>query len=128
LVKKYTRHLPWVIWLLLLSILSLTPGDRLPKVEFSLFELDKLIHFVFYFILVVLMNIGFQLKKDEPFNRLIVLNVIIGVLIGWSIEYLQGNYITNRCFEYSDITANSIGTIVGMLIYLKYPINNYKFW
>lgn len=123
-----TRHLPWVIWLLVLSILSLTPGDKLPEIKFSLFELDKLVHFTFYFILVVLMSIGFRLTKNEPFYKSIVLTIVIGIFIGWSIEFIQGGFIPNRQFDYLDIVANSLGTIVGMLIYMKYLINNYKFW
>lgn len=122
------RHLPWVIWLIVLSVLSLTPGNKLPEIEFDLFELDKLVHFSFYFTLVILMNIGFRIKKSEPFYKSIVLIVVIGVLIGWSIEYLQGNFITNRFFDYSDIIANGLGTIVGMLIYVNYLMNKYKFW
>jgi len=128
LAKSITRHLPWVIWLLILSILSLTPGENFPEIEFNLFELDKLIHFIFYFTLVVLMNIGFRLKKSEPFYKSIVWIVVIGIFIGWSIEYLQGNFITNRFFDYSDIIANSLGTVIGMLIYVKYLMNKYKFW
>ena len=122
------RHLPWVIWLIVLSVLSLTPGNKLPEIEFDLFELDKLVHFSFYFTLVILMNIGFRIKKSEPFYKSIVLIVVIGVLIGWSIENLQGNFITNRFFDYSDIIANGLGTIVGMLIYVNYLMNKYKFW
>jgi len=128
LVKSVTRHLPWVVWLLILSILSLIPGENLPEIEFNLFELDKLIHFIFYFILVILMNIGFRLKKSEPFYKSIVWIVVVGIFTGWSIEYLQGDFITNRFFDYSDIIANSLGTIVGMLIYVKYLMNKYKFW
>jgi VanZ family protein len=123
-----TRHLPWVIWLLVLSILSLTPGNKLPEIKFDLFELDKLIHFTFYFILVILMNIGFRLSKNEPFYKSIVLIIVIGILIGWSIEFVQGEFITNRQFDYLDIFANSLGTVVGMLIYVKYLITNYKLW
>ncbi len=74
------------------------------------------------------MSIGFRLKKSEPFYKSIVWIVVTGVFIGWSIEFVQGNYVTNRQFEYSDIIANSLGTVVGMLIYVKYLINNYKFW
>jgi len=128
LIKVFIGHLLWVVWLLILSILSLTPGDNLPDIEFHLFGLDKLIHFIFYFILVILMSIGFRLKKSEPFYKSIVWIVVTGVFIGWSIEFVQGNYVTNRQFEYSDIIANSLGTVVGMLIYVKYLINNYKFW
>lgn len=123
-----TRHLPWVIWLLVVSILSLTPGNKLPEVKFDLFELDKVVHFIFYFILVLLINIGFRLKKSKPFYKSIICIIVIGIFIGWSIEYIQGEFITNRQFEYSDIIANSLGILVGMLIYLKYLMNNYKFW
>jgi len=123
--NKYLRHLPWVIWFLILTILSLTPGKHLPEIKFEWFEIDKVIHFAFYFILVILMSIAFRLIKNEPFSKGIVLIVVIGILIGWSIEFIQGNYITNRYFDYSDIIANSLGTVVGMLIYVKYPIKNY---
>ena len=126
--KSIVRHLPWATWLLILSILSLTPGENLPEFKLQLFELDKLIHFIFYFILVLLMSIGFRLKKNEPFYKSSVWIVGIGIFIGWSIEYLQGNYITNRYFDYLDIIANSLGTIVGMIVYVKYLITNYKFW
>lgn len=126
--NSVTRHFPWASWLLTLSVLSLTPGKHLPELNFDLFELDKLIHFIFYFILAILMRIGFRFKKNEPFSKSSVWITVIGVLIGWSIEYIQGNYVTNRYFDYADILANSLGTIVGVLFYTWYLKKNYKFW
>jgi len=123
--KTFTRHLPWSIWLCILLVLSLLPGDKLPEIEFSLFRLDIFVHLIFYSILTFLMLIGFKIKKNEPFFKSIVLIVMTTVVIGFSIELLQGNFIANRYFSYADILANSIGTVLGLVIFIKFYAKNY---
>ena len=116
------RHFLWIAWLLLLIILSLTPGNNLPDFSFELFEIDKLVHFTFYFMLMILMNLGFRTKKNEPYLKSIVLIGVIGLFIGWSIEYIQGEFILNRYFDYFDIVANSIGIVSGIIFYYKVSV------
>lgn len=113
---------------MILLVLSLTPGDRLPKIEFTLFEIDKVIHFLFYFILALLMGFGFYSKKNEPFIKRIVVIIATGISTGSIIEVIQGNFIKNRFFDVFDIIANSIGTIIGFLLIEIIRKNKLKLW
>lgn len=113
---------------MIILVLSLTPGNKLPEIKFTLFEIDKIVHFLFYFILALLMSFGFYSKKNEPFYKRVVVIIAIGISIGGLVEILQGNFIPNRCFDFFDIFANSSGTIAGYVIFEKYCINKLKTW
>ena len=51
----------------------------------SLFQLDKIIHLLLYFVFVQLWALN--LKKEEKKNKIIIL--LIGIVYGVIIEYLQ---------------------------------------
>jgi len=107
------------------------PGDKLPEIKFTLFEIDKIVHFVLYFILVILMSFSFlenNSTKNEPFLKRIVLIIATGILIGSFIEIIQGSFIPNRAFDIFDIVANSIGTFIGMIFFVKIRLNKLKIW
>ena len=109
-------------------ILSLLPGDKLPAIDFTLFEIDKVVHFLFYFILAVLMYYPFFKIKNELIIKRIVFIVVTGILFGAFIEVIQGTLITNRAFDQLDILANSLGTIIGFIIIEKINLNKLKLW
>ena len=109
-------------------VLSFLPGDKFPDITFTLFEIDKIVHFLFYFVLALLMGTAFYYKKNEPFIKRIVIIVAIGISVGFFIEVIQGNFIKNRFFDFFDILANSIGTLVGFIIIEKIRINKLKHW
>lgn len=113
---------------MIILVLSLTPGDKLPEIEFTLFEVDKVVHFFFYFVLALLMGIGFYSKKNEPLLKKVVLIVASGISFGILIEVTQGTLIENRFFDIFDIIANGIGTAFGFIIFEKYRINKFKTW
>jgi VanZ family protein len=109
-------------------VLSLLPGDKLPKIEFNLFKIDTLVHFIFYATLSFLMGIAFIFNKNEPFKKWIVLIIATGILVGCFVEVIQGNFIQNRFFSFSDIIANTIGTVIGIIVFVKIRLNNVKLW
>lgn len=116
-------------------MLSFLPGDKLPEIKFTLFEIDKVVHFLLYFTLVILMSFSFlknknenNSKKNEPFLKRIVLIIATGIFIGSFIEVIQGNFIPNRAFDVFDILANSIGTFIGMIFFVKIRLNKLKIW
>lgn len=43
--------------------------------------------------------------------------ILVGISIGFVIELIQGNFIPKRYFDYTDIVANSFGTIFGTFLY-----------
>ena len=113
---------------MIIFVLSLTPGDKIPDIEFTLFEIDKVIHFFLYFMLALLMGFGFYSKKNEPFYKRVVVIIAIGISIGSLVEITQGTLILNRFFDVFDILANGIGTVTGFIIFEKYCINKLKLW
>ncbi len=128
--RNYKLHLPWVLCLGIILILSLTPGDQLPIVDFEWFKLDTAVHIMMYAVLSFLMLIGFFHQKNELLKIQSLLVCVSVVLIGLIIEFLQGNYIPKRYFSWEDVIANSIGTIIGFLIqlvYIKKELNLVRF-
>jgi len=88
----------------------------LPKVTWhSIISIDKVVHFIFYAVLSFLLLYGMR-KNNASFNGTLwafLLAIIFGVLI----ELIQGNFITNRNFDYYDIIANIIGSSAGVILF-----------
>jgi len=78
----------------------------------SLFQLDKIIHILLYFVFVQLWALN--LKKEEQKNKIIIL--LIGIGYGVIIEYLQITMNMGRNFEIGDMIANTIGCILGIVL------------
>ncbi len=109
--------MPWLVWLLAIFILSLLPGDQLPELKFDWFEIDTAVHIVMYFVLVFLMLVGFFKIKNELFPSQVLYIIVIGLIIGLAIEFIQGHFISNRFFSWKDVMANSIGGCAGYFIF-----------
>jgi VanZ family protein len=119
---KITRHLSEhnlfktiaVIWTLLIFYLCLNDASGLPTV--SIKNIDKIIHFVFYFVFVFL-----WIKSIKPISIYYFLMVVlIAIILGISIEFLQEKFTQNRVFDWYDIIANSLGAITSFIIVKSY--------
>ena len=113
-----------IIWLLLVLLLTLTPGENMPQtnVWHELLSFDKVAHFFMFATLVFLMIIG--LTKQYTFVKLrrdaVVISLSAGVIYGLLIEIIQF-LIPGRSFEFSDFAANFFGCFIGYgLFYLVY--------
>ncbi len=119
---KITRHLSGhnlfktiaVIWTLLIFYLCLNDASDLPIV--SIKNIDKIIHFVFYFVFVFL-----WIKSINPISiYYFLMVVIVAIILGISIEFLQEKFTQNRVFDWYDIIANSMGAITSFIIVIFY--------
>jgi VanZ family protein len=112
---KDKRLLPAVLWLVVVTVAILTPGNNLPKVPLFPFA-DKLVHFGVFAVLTFLWSrvgtIGEQgsLNRKKLLTNLLVFTIIFPILV----EYLQ-MYVPNRSFEIEDIIANLVGGIIGFI-------------
>lgn len=97
-------------------MLSFIPGNQLPELEWKLISVDTFAHLIMYSFLAFAMCLG-GLKKNLNLSKtslyLIILSV--GIAYGTFIELIQGFYIYQRYFDTTDILANTIGTIFGVL-------------
>ena len=110
-----------ILWAAAILILCLLPGKDLPSL--TLFEFDKIGHFIIYLLLVIMMYYGW--KKQNSF---LVLhhNTLIKILLitssyGFLVELLQELFTADRHFDIFDALANSTGAVGGSLLcmYLK---------
>jgi len=130
LVKSLKLHLPWIIWLIIIFILSLTPGNQLPDIEFDWFKIDTAVHIIMYLLLAFLILIGFFHQKNELSWQMGLCTIVATILTGLLIEFLQGSFIFQRYFSWGDFIANSAGTIAGYMtfkVYRKKELNLVRF-
>ena len=102
---------------LLIIILSLVPDPNLKIPEFNLIQVDKLIHLIVYFVML-LFWVKSNILKD---NNLKFKTLIIIFLISFSLEFLQGTTFIERNFELADLIANSFGIILSYGLFVLYP-------
>jgi VanZ family protein len=114
--NQKTYFLLALLWTCLVTVLSLitisSDVGRTIKIE----NKDKFVHFVFYFVFVIL---WFQFVKSYKLTnktKLIVLFSAIGY--GILMEICQGLFTTTRTADILDVLANSLGATVGLIIFL----------
>ena len=103
-----------IFWFLIIALLSLTPGDYIPPVEFKFISPSTIAHFGFYFIL----NYTLLGYLSTHKMMLFIYTFITCSLYGTLIEIVQGNLIPGRFYDINDIYLNSFGAIIGTIVYL----------
>ena len=96
-----------VIWFLAICITtvgSLTPSASLPELKAN----DKGLHFITYSILSFIPALTFG------WTRKVVLACLAMVVLGLGLEFGQ-LWIPGRSFETSDILANGLGVLIGLI-------------
>ncbi len=118
------RQLPWILWTLIIAVLSFTPGDQFPAYQFELVSIDTLAHLFMYFILAFLQLDGFKSFSIARKNKMNLSDmnlygwvILIGIGFGLMVELIQGNYIFRRYFDIYDLVANLFGTIFGVIMF-----------
>lgn len=89
------------------------PGRDLPKI--NLFQVDKLVHLIFYFVLCMLVYFSGirEWKRVQAPRKWLWSSVMIASFFGLGIEILQSNLNTGRYFDTFDVLANTIGALVA---------------
>ena len=110
--KKKILILALFFWLIGITTLSLVSMNGVsidaPK------NADKYVHFLFYFILTLLLilNLRFYSKVKFP----IVFSFFMAVIYGIIIEILQGQLTENRKPEVTDAIFNSLGSLTAVIL------------
>lgn len=111
-------YLPALVWLAIVTALSVTPGVPVPK--FNPLSIDKIGHAAAYALLTWLLLKGFKAYNRRDANARETL-VFFGLATGYGIlmEYVQGAFFPYRFFEVYDMLANSFGAMVAALLSWK---------
>ena len=81
-------------------------------------HMDKIVHFIFYFIMVVL---GFLALRNDfkhrfSLKKTLLWVVLFSIIYGIIIEVLQYTITVDRQGDILDALANSIGAFMGLLL------------
>ncbi len=81
-------------------------------------HIDKLVHFTFYFVLVVFgVKAAREIfKVNLELNKVLLYSVILACAYGIIIELLQYGFTVNRQGDIFDVLANSMGALAGMFV------------
>lgn len=110
---------PGISWALLILALCTftTPAFEVPSL-FDLIKPDKVAHFFFYAVYVILFQRSFStMPSGSVYSRnQFSIPLFSGIIYGALIEVYQGLLLPNRTADYVDVIANAIGAVIGWLI------------
>ncbi len=111
MMKNFYRILPLILYLGLIFFISSRPNLKPPGVDF--FLMDKMVHFVEYAILGVLLfdGIGRAIIRSN-FGSFVFL-LAVGSSVGALDEIFQ-SYIPGRMMSIFDYLADTIGVAAGL--------------
>jgi len=109
--------LPVILLCVAIFVQSALPSpEGLPPIPY----LDKILHFIGYFILGALFFRAFNhtLKKQRTLIQLIFYSILSATLYGISDEFHQ-YFVAVRQFDPMDILADFLGSVIGVILYSR---------
>ncbi len=116
LIKKISKRnyrLLAVGYTLWLTVISLTPLDGLDLPSFS--YADKIVHFFLYFFLMLLWLLAYPKWRHER-----VFFIILVILWGVAIEFIQEYFVPTRSGDVFDAIANTAGALTGLWVFYSW--------
>ena len=118
MVKKLTLTAFGVCYMLLLIIGSLSNSKDVTKLSIEL--QDKIIHFTAYALLCFVLFLMFESYK---IRNTLKYSILVSIVFGTVIEFLQAHLTSYRAFDIFDIIANVAGILImAKLIALNKPL------
>ena len=111
-------HAPWQLLMIAIFVQSSISYIKLPDIGID--WLDKILHFLCYGILGLLMARSFLISKYKKYqNKYWQWSIIFCSLYGLSDEIHQ-RFIPGRLASFSDWLADTLGVVIFILIYKWY--------
>lgn len=101
-----------LLWVVVVTSLSLVNGSSFSGVKSPIEHADKIVHFLFYFVMQLLFCYTL-IKKPRPVKYVIVF--FITVFYGMVIEVLQSEFTSTRSGDKLDLLANTLGALTALL-------------
>lgn len=104
-----------IAWSILIGTTCLLPPSAFRAFSLqSIFELDKLIHLLIFFFFATFWLLSILPKEITVRHKIVVL--VTGFAYGYVIEVIQNTDAVGRTFEWADIVADGLGTLLGVLL------------
>lgn len=102
-----------ILWTLAILAACSLPGNELPKINFDLFEPDKIAHFILFFLFGLLWMAA--IPENKKGRRLLIIGG--GILYAILTEVYQDVLPLGRTADPMDSVANIIGLLVALAVY-----------
>jgi VanZ family protein len=98
------------------TLACLLPAKNLPDAVPSIPYLDKIAHFVFYMVAILLAGLALYRRNPQKEYKRKDVYIVMGILFvyGGLIELLQLYLPGGRSAEWTDILANTLGLLTGL--------------
>lgn len=111
-----------IAWVIITTFLLIIPGKEFPKENwFDKIWLDKWVH-LFLFALMVWLWCRAVLKTGRSASQLrniFLIILVITILYGTGMEFVQRYLVANRSFDTGDIIADAVGAFIGFVYSLR---------
>ena len=107
---------PAIAWFIISTILFTLPGSALPQENWlDRIWFDKWVHTTLFFFMMLFWcwGISGKIKPTQKAATIFFYIMIIWILYGVAIEFIQRWFIPNRSFDPGDIVADAIGCVGG---------------
>ena len=126
-LKRLTSYIAVPItWTAMTVFLLCLPGSAFPDTGvFETPNLDKVVHVILFGGIVVFWSVYYLSKNfvNGKGRVAVIVIVLLTILLGIIMEFIQYNYIPNRSFDEDDILANTITALcAGAFFYFRKPI------
>jgi VanZ family protein len=99
-----------------ISVLFFLPGSAFPKEDWlSKIWFDKWVHIGLFVVLSFLSCWSFLLLQKRQLFILLFITICYGLLV----EVVQDRFISNRSYDLGDLLADTIGSSLGILFWVR---------
>ncbi len=123
--------MPGILWTLVIALLTLMPGNYVPRVITFLdwLSADKVLHFLLFGIYLYLLTEGFHRQTGSSLlsRYAVIWGLVIGIIFAFLIEVMQRHVIPGRNGNIYDFLADLAGSLLGVACwYIAGKIGNKK--
>lgn len=122
-ILKYWKSILVTAVICYLSFAQPNNFEKIPR--FQVEYLDKIVHFIMYFVLAMVLLYDRQKNtKQRKYSSTIIILIVFPVLIGGIIEIAQYQWFYPRTGEWTDWLADILGVSLAALV--VFLINKFK--
>ena len=112
--KVYILLILSIVWATIIFVGCTMPSKAIPKL--SIPYIDKVAHFVFFFVQSILLSLLFYFKTRRRYFQIILFCTLVAFVYGGVIEILQNNFF-DRTGDIYDLIADALGGLSGAICY-----------
>ena len=108
-----------IIYILIISLLSHTPNDNLPQSDIGFSNMDKIFHFVEFFILGLLIKFSLHEREISSQKAIVFTTIIFGFSLA-CIDELHQSFIRGRVCSVEDLLFDFLGISLSFFNYKNF--------